>query len=114
MCGIFGVLQHESDRIPDERRVEASAGLMHHRGPDHQEVYLGEGIGLAHTRLSLLDLHSRSNQPFWDRRGRYCLVYNGEIYNYRDLRNELEEQGIEFRTTSDTEVLLECLIQHDF
>jgi asparagine synthase (glutamine-hydrolysing) len=113
MCGIFGVLQHESDRIPDERRVEASAGLMHHRGPDHQEIYLGEGIGLAHTRLSLLDLRPRSNQPFWDGRGRYCLVYNGEIYNYRDLRNELEEQGIEFRTTSDTEVLLECLIHHD-
>ena len=113
MCGIFGVLQHESDRIPDERRVEASAALMHHRGPDHQEIYLGEGIGLAHTRLSLLDLQPRSNQPFWDRRGRYCLVYNGEIYNYRDLRNELEERGIEFRTTSDTEVLLECLIQHD-
>jgi len=86
---------------------------MHHRGPDHQATYVSEGIGLAHTRLSLLDLHPRSNQPFWDRRGRYCLVYNGEIYNYRELRSELEEQGIEFKTTSDTEVLLECLIHHD-
>jgi len=113
MCGIFGILQHKSDRIPDQRCVETSAGLMHHRGPDHQEIYVDEGIGLAHTRLSLLDLHPRSNQPFWDRRGRYCLVYNGEIYNYRELRSELEEQGIEFKTTSDTEVLLECLIHHD-
>jgi len=113
MCGIFGILQHKSDRIPDQRCVETSAGLMHHRGPDHQETYVDEGIGLAHTRLSLLDLHPRSNQPFWDRRGRYCLVYNGEIYNYRELRSELEEQGIEFKTTSDTEVLLECLIHHD-
>jgi asparagine synthase (glutamine-hydrolysing) len=113
MCGIFGILRHESDRIPDRRSVEISAGLMHHRGPDHQEIYVGEGIGLAHTRLSLLDLHARSNQPFWDRRGRYCLVYNGEIYNHRELRSELEEQGIRFNTTSDTEVLLEYLIHHD-
>jgi asparagine synthase (glutamine-hydrolysing) len=112
MCGIFGILQHKSDRMPDQHCVERSAGLMHHRGPDHQGIYVDEGIGLAHTRLSLLDLKPRSNQPFWDRQGRYCLVYNGEIYNYRELRSELEEQGIEFKTTSDTEVLLECLIHH--
>lgn len=113
MCGIFGVLQHNADRLPDERRLEASAGLMRHRGPDHQEIYAGEGIGFAHTRLSLLDLNPRSNQPFWDRGGRYCLVYNGEIYNYRELRTELQEQGVEFKTSGDTEVLLECLIRRD-
>jgi len=112
MCGIFGILQHKSGRVPDQHCVEISAALLHHRGPDHQEIYVDEGIGLAHTRLSLLDLNPRSNQPFWDRQGRYCLVYNGEIYNYRELRSELEEQGIEFKTTSDTEVLLECLIHH--
>ena len=112
MCGIFGILQHKSDRVPDQHCVEISAALLHHRGPDHQEIYVDEGIGLAHTRLSLLDLNPRSNQPFWDRQGRYCPVYNGEIYNYRELRSELEEQGIEFKTTSDTEVLLECLIHH--
>jgi asparagine synthase (glutamine-hydrolysing) len=66
----------------------------------------------VHTRLSLLDLDPRSNQPFWDSRRRYCLVYNGEIYNYRELRSELEEQRIEFKTTGDTEVLLECLIHY--
>ena len=67
---------------------------------------------MVHTRLSLLDLSPRSNQPFGDRRGRYALIYNGEIYNFRELRSELEEQGVEFRTSSDTEVLLECLINH--
>ena len=113
MCGIFGVLQHGSDRPPDERRLEASAGLMRHRGPDHQEVYAGAAIGLAHTRLSLLDLHPRSDQPFWDSGGRYALVYNGEIYNHRELRGELEKQGVEFKTSGDTEVLLECLIRQD-
>ncbi|MGH7797425.1 MAG: asparagine synthase (glutamine-hydrolyzing) [Candidatus Binatia bacterium] len=112
MCGIFGILRHNSERLLDSRRVAMSAGLLRHRGPDHEGVYADEGIGLAHTRLSLLDLHSRSNQPCWDSQRRYGLVYNGEIYNYRELRKELEEHGRQFKTTSDTEVLLECLVHH--
>lgn len=110
MCGILGVLYHGSLETPDQERLEASARLLHHRGPDHQAVFAGEGIGLVHTRLALLDLNPRSNQPFWDRTGQHALVYNGEIYNYLELRAELEARGIQFRTTSDTEVLLECLI----
>jgi asparagine synthase (glutamine-hydrolysing) len=112
MCGIFGILLHNADGMPDRCGLERSAGLMQHRGPDRQGIYVDEGIGLVHTRLSLLDLHPRSNQPFWDSDGRYALVYNGEIYNYRELRSELEEQGIDFKTTSDTEVLLESLIHY--
>ena len=112
MCGIFGILQHDADRVPERCGLIRSAALMQHRGPDRQGIYADEGIGLVHTRLSLLDLHPRSNQPFWDSHGRYCLVYNGEIYNYRELRSELEEERIEFKTTSDTEVLLECLIHY--
>ena len=69
------------------------------------------GIGLVHTRLSLLDLNERSNQPFWDKSKRFALVYNGDIYNFAELREQLIEQGVEFRTTSDTEVLLECLLK---
>ncbi|HME61752.1 MAG TPA: asparagine synthetase B, partial [Candidatus Binatia bacterium] len=103
---------HDADRMPNRCGLERSAALMHHRGPDRHGIYVDEGIGLVHTRLSLLDLHPRSNQPFWDSHGRYCLVYNGEVYNYRELRSELEEQRIEFKTTSDTEVLLECLIHY--
>lgn len=112
MCGIFGILQHQSERVPDRCSLENSVRMMHHRGPDHHGIYFDQGVGLAHTRLSLVDLHPRSSQPFWDIEGRYGLVYNGEIYNFRELRRELERQGIEFRTTSDTEVLLQCLI-HD-
>jgi asparagine synthase (glutamine-hydrolysing) len=112
MCGIFGILLHNADGMPDRCGLERSAGLMQHRGPDRHGIYVDEGIGLVHTRLSLLDLHPRSNQPFWDSDGRYALVYNGEIYNYRELRSELEEQGIDFNTTSDTEVLLESLIHY--
>jgi asparagine synthase (glutamine-hydrolysing) len=111
MCGIFGILCHNGETVPDERCLTETARLLSHRGPDSQGVYSEAGIGLAHTRLSLLDLNSRSDQPFWDREGRYCLVYNGEVYNFKELREELELTGTGFRTTSDTEVLLEWLIK---
>ena len=69
---------------------------------------------LVHTRLSLLDLSERSRQPFWDDQGRYALAYNGEIYNFKELRAQLERQNVTFRTTSDTEVLLQMLIHRGF
>lgn len=111
MCGIFGVLQHRPTGVPDAARLRESAELLAHRGPDSHGIYSDHGVGLAHTRLSLLDLTPRSDQPFWDRQRRYCLVYNGEIYNFKKLRSELERDGVGFRTTSDTEVLLEAVIK---
>ncbi|KPK61993.1 MAG: hypothetical protein AMS21_08405 [Gemmatimonas sp. SG8_38_2] len=111
MCGIFGILLHADHSIPDHDKLRSTVGLLAHRGPDYSEVFAAPGIGLAHTRLSLLDLSPRSHQPFWDRARRYCLVYNGEIYNFRELRQELESEGVGFRTSSDTEVLLEGLIR---
>jgi asparagine synthase (glutamine-hydrolysing) len=112
MCGIFGIVQHRPGRTPDRERLELTARLLQHRGPDHHAVFSDDGIGFAQTRLALVDLNPRSNQPFWDRTGRYCLVYNGEIYDFRELRMELEADGVIFRTTSDTEVVLEALIHH--
>jgi asparagine synthase (glutamine-hydrolysing) len=111
MCGIFGVLEHRHDAEPDARMLEESAGLLAHRGPDHAEHFCEPGIGLAHTRLSLLDLSPRSHQPLWDQSGRYCIVYNGEIYNFKTLRTDLERQGVTFHTTSDTEVLIESIVR---
>ena len=73
MCGIFGVLEHNPLSTPDTRALEASAELLAHRGPDYSGIYCEQGIGLAHTRLSLLDLSARSNQPFWDLTRRYAL-----------------------------------------
>jgi asparagine synthase (glutamine-hydrolysing) len=110
MCGIFGVLQHTSTTVPPESRLQETARLLRHRGPDGWGSHGGPGVGLVHTRLSLVDLNARSNQPFWDRTGRYCLVYNGEIYNHAALRARLERAGVIFHTTSDTEVLLEALL----
>lgn len=96
--------------MPAQRDLDATAEVLSHRGPDARGSYAAPGIGLVHTRLSLLDLDRRSDQPFWNASHRYCLVYNGEIYNFRALREELERKGITFSTTGDTEVLLQLLI----
>lgn len=111
MCGIFGVVGTSASWRPDEQRLRQSVRLLAHRGPDGEGVHVGEGVGFAHTRLALVDPSERSNQPLWDSSGRYCLVYNGEIYNHRELRAELACAGVEFRTTGDTEVLLHCLVR---
>lgn len=112
MCGIVGVLYSDSTRPANEDRLRRAAALIATRGPDGVGVHAADGVGFAHTRLSLVDLDERSNQPFWDPSGRYCLVYNGELYDFREMRDALKERGVEFRTTSDTEVLLLALI-HD-
>lgn len=112
MCGIFGVFEPTRTGWPSEDILASSASLLSHRGPDDCGLFVNEGIGLAHTRLSLVDINPRSNQPLWDDSGRYCIVYNGEIYNYRTLRAELSNAGCQFRTESDTEVLLQGLIRY--
>ena len=111
MCGIFGIIRHFSHDLPEEDRLGQTASLLSHRGPDGHGMFAGPGVGLVHTRLSLLDLNERSNQPFWDKEKRFALVYNGEIYNFAELGAELEKGGVEFRTSSDTEILLEALMK---
>lgn len=110
MCGIFGILQHDQTTAPDASRLRRTAQELYHRGPDGRGIFSEPGVGLVHTRLSLADVHVRSNQPFWDHTKRYCLVYNGELYDYEDLKLQLCGRGVTFRTGSDTEVLLEALI----
>ena len=110
MCGIFGIVYRNGETLPSQRLLQQSAEAMVHRGPDGSGIYHEPGIGLAHTRLSLVDLDPRSNQPFWDAEGRHCVVYNGEIYNFREIREDLIRRGAAFRTTSDTEVLLTSLV----
>lgn len=110
MCGIFGVMWHQGEKVPEGHRLKETARLLNHRGPDSHGIFVDAGIGMVHTRLSLLDLSSRGDQPFWDKERRYCFVYNGEVYNFKELRAELEGDGINFRTTTDTEVILEWII----
>jgi asparagine synthase (glutamine-hydrolysing) len=114
MCGIFGFFDREISTPPDKAKLRETGALLSHRGPDHEGVFSEPSIGLVHTRLSLVDLDPRSNQPFWDKTGRYALVFNGEIYNYKSLRDRLEKKGISFRTSGDTEVLLESVLSEGF
>jgi asparagine synthase (glutamine-hydrolysing) len=89
------------------------AGVLHHRGPDEDGFYHVGSVGLAHRRLSIIDLVS-GQQPMETPDGQVCLVFNGEIYNYRELRDELEQHGYSFRTRSDTEVLLALYLHCGF
>lgn len=115
MCGIAGffVSQVTQFQDPFEDIARAMASRLAHRGPDDQGVWVDKdrGIGLAHRRLSILDLSPEGHQPMASVDGRYQLSFNGEIYNFLDLRRELELAGFRFRGGSDTEVLLAAL-QH--
>ncbi len=109
MCGISGVYAvHLTDQ--HHQMIDAIIESQLPRGPDYQakEVIHGKQseILLGHNRLSIIDLSEQANQPMWDVTGRYCIVYNGEIYNYLELRDELKKAGLRFHTQSDTEVIL--------
>jgi asparagine synthase (glutamine-hydrolysing) len=106
MCGILGV----ASNVPalQERVLERMRDTMASRGPDDAGLWFSEDrrVALAHRRLAIIDLSSDAHQPMTDESGQVCIVFNGEIYNYRDIRRELEEAGFQFKTASDTEVLL--------
>jgi asparagine synthase (glutamine-hydrolysing) len=109
MCGIAGAWsKHPIDVGEGHRLGQAMAHAMKHRGPDCQNVWVDaqNGIVLAHARLSVIDLSEAANQPFVSEDGRYVLIYNGEIYNFQELRATLVDKGYIFKTSSDTEVIL--------
>lgn len=108
MCGIAGCFNPKTP--PDDALLRRLCGTMRQRGPDAQGIFLDGALGLAHTRLSVIDLCGGA-QPMRDEAGRFTLVFNGEIFNFRELRAELEGKGETFRTRSDTEVLLKLLIR---
>ncbi len=105
MCGITGIYHLATPKPVDPARIERMCAAMAHRGPDGQGVWTAPGVGLGHLRLSIIDL-AGSPQPMASSDGRAMLVFNGEIYNYRELREELRGSGAEFRTDGDSEVIL--------
>lgn len=107
MCGISGIFMHQ-DKDLCKHKIESANKLIEYRGPDDDGIYIDEYIGLGHVRLSIIDLSKDGQQPF--RIGDKIIVFNGEIYNYLELKEELQAKGILFRTKTDTEVLLQSFI----
>ena len=111
MCGIAGILEHEPGRRPSPEALRRMAGVLHHRGPDEEGYFEDGPVSLAHRRLSIIDL-STGQQPMGTEDGSVWVVFNGEIYNYIDLKEHLEAKGHRFRTRSDTEVLLAMFLEY--
>lgn len=110
MCGITGFTH--KNHIPDRSRILSAVNTLVHRGPDHQGVFETPVISLGATRLTILDI-AAGDQPMSTEDGRVTIAFNGEIYNYRELRGELEGLGHRFCTRTDTEVLLHAFVQWD-
>lgn len=112
MCGITGIIDHHNSILIEQSKLKRMADFMNYRGPDEEgyEIQTSDGFsfGLAHKRLSIIDVSEASNQPMWNENKSQVIVFNGEIYNYLEIKKELQSLGYIFRTTGDTEVLLKA------
>src|SRR5262245_28858848 len=109
MCGLNGIFAyHAAASAPEERELLTTRDSMQKRGPDGAGTWWSADrrCGFGHRRLAILDLSERASQPMISEDRRFVIVFNGEIYNYRELRQALEARGVRLRTTCDTEVLL--------
>ncbi|MCA9060389.1 MAG: asparagine synthetase B, partial [Planctomycetaceae bacterium] len=104
MCGIAGVLYDDHQRTVDAELLRAMGAAIRHRGPDGQGTFRAGPVGLVHQRLAIIDL-AGGHQPMSNEDESVQVVFNGEIYNYREIRDDLAARGHDFRTNSDTEVL---------
>ncbi|HEX5488368.1 MAG TPA: XrtA/PEP-CTERM system amidotransferase [Rhodanobacteraceae bacterium] len=105
MCGLAGIVSAQSGDAASEKILLAMRDVQLHRGPDEAGLYVGEGVGFGHRRLSIIDL-SHGQQPMVDEAAGLALIYNGELYNFQELKAALEAEGLVFHSRSDTEVLL--------
>ena len=110
MCGIGGIVNINNSKVDPEIANNIKTSLEH-RGPDNSSIkHISDTVTLVHTRLAIIDIEDRSNQPFHSDDDRYWIVFNGEIYNYKEIREELTSKGYSFHTSGDTEVLLKGFI----
>lgn len=110
MCGITGIFAFNLIGKLHKVNVTAATMAIEKRGPDCQDIHLEEWVALGHRRLSIIDTRDIANQPMWDESKRYAIIFNGEIFNYKELRRSLEAKGVSFFSNSDTEVLLKLWI----
>lgn len=107
MCGICGIINLKNKPIR-QAALFPMMQRMKHRGPDDEGIFIHRNVGLGFVRLSILDLSDAGHQPMNDGSGRYTIVFNGEVYNYIELREELKRQGLSFCSGTDTEVVLKA------
>ena len=105
MCGFVGYVNAENDKETNQKIIKAMADRIIHRGPDQDDYYVDSEVSLGFRRLSIIDLDGGS-QPITNEDGSRVIVFNGEIYNYQEIREELIEKGHIFKTKTDTEVIL--------
>lgn len=105
MCGICGIINSDLNHNIDATLLGKMRDILSHRGPDDEGMYVNKNVGLAHRRLSIIDLSS-GHQPMSNEDDTIWIVFNGEIYNYLDLREDLARKGHLFRTMSDTETII--------
>jgi asparagine synthase (glutamine-hydrolysing) len=106
MCGITGILSFNEKGKKSLHKISAATYALLKRGPDAEGIYSHNNAALGHRRLSIIDTSNAASQPFTDATGRFTIVFNGEIFNFHELRNQLENKGFVFKSQSDTEVLL--------
>ncbi|MFN2513875.1 MAG: asparagine synthetase B, partial [Pyrinomonadaceae bacterium] len=111
MCGICGIVYRDREYPVNESVLLRMRDSLAHRGPDDAGQYLASGIALGSRRLSILDLSERGHMPMSTADGRYWITYNGEVYNFQELRTEMESRGHTFRSNTDTEVVLRLYVE---
>jgi asparagine synthase (glutamine-hydrolysing) len=107
MCGIAGIYKQNKNIVANRMVLEKMISTLDHRGPDDRGYHIGDSIGLAHSRLSIIDLEG-GKQPIYNEDKSICVIFNGEIFNYLELREYLQKKGHTFYTKSDTEVIVHC------
>ncbi|MCK5510354.1 asparagine synthase (glutamine-hydrolyzing) [Candidatus Parcubacteria bacterium] len=113
MCGIAGKLNFKNQSV-DKTDILSMINEIKHRGPDDKGIYINNNIGLGHRRLSVIDLSKNGQQPMADESKRFWITYNGEIYNFLELKKNLLKDGIKFKSNTDTEVILYLYKKHGF
>lgn len=110
MCGIVGIVNFKNNVQPYTTALKRALSALSRRGPDYHDVYINAHVAFGHTRLAVIDTSVKAHQPFHDTSGNYVVTFNGEIYNFKEIKQKLENEGYTFTTNSDTEVLLSAYI----
>ena len=105
MCGVCGIINKLHVTAKEEKLIEKMNEIQKHRGPDDEGIYIKKRIALGHRRLSIFDLSIAGHQPMLYK-DKYVISYNGEVYNYQELKKELEKEGYQFFSNTDTEVIM--------